>query len=107
AVRGSVICVTATAESKATVKPAAPAPRPVPVAAAPVTAAQPKGSQRFLWVAVGGLCAVGALVAVVQFGPWKKSEAGSMETAPPAVAAPSPSIPLPAQAEVTPAQPPA
>jgi len=105
AFRNALNSVTA---AQATTVPLAarPAIPPPPAPTPPMPVAQPKGSPRILWVAVGGLCAVGALVAVVQFGPWKKTEAGSMQTTPPAVTAPAPSTPPTAQSEVAPAPPP-
>ena len=81
-----------------------PAPKPVPVPAAkpaPVAAAppaeKPTGSRRALWATVGALCCVGALVALIQFGPWKK--AAAVTTSPAAVVPAPSSSPTPAATE--------
>src|SRR5215467_3210144 len=80
-------------------KPAAP-PRPVaPVAAA---ATEPPKSNRTLWVAVGGLCAAGAVIGLIQFGPWKKTAASSPPE-PAAVSVPAPASPQPPATEPAPA----
>ena len=78
-----------------------PSPAPAPVAAAkpapapvaPTPAAQPRGSRRVLWATVGALCCVGALAAVIQFGPWKKAAADSPVSVP-AAAAPAAATPV-------------
>jgi len=86
----------ATATMAAMARPAAPVAPPPPAAApvgaapAPVAAAvapspapanvppaqpRPAKSHRGLWMAIGGLAAAAAVVAVVQFGPWKGTKA--------------------------------
>ena len=68
----------------ATAPPGAPrmAPGPPPVGMAPppmrppAAAAAPK-SKRGLWMALGGIAAAAAIVAVIQFGPWKGAKADS------------------------------
>ena len=80
-------------------KPVAPAQAPTP-AAAPA----PK-SRRGLWVAVGTLCAVAALVAVIELGPSRKAAAvNSPPPASPPVTAPAPA-PEPAPVATTPVEP--
>jgi eukaryotic-like serine/threonine-protein kinase len=90
------------ANALASVAPgAAPSPaRPVP---APQAAAPVPKSRRGLWVAVGTLCAVAALVAVIELGPSRKAAAvNSPPPASPPVTAPAPE-PVPVAA--TPVQP--
>jgi len=72
-----------------------PAPQAAPAVAA---AAAPEKSHRALWATVGALCCVAALVAAIEFGPWKKVAADSSARPPAAanVATPSPNLP-PAQ----------
>jgi eukaryotic-like serine/threonine-protein kinase len=79
--------------------PAKPAPAPPPAqAAAPATK-----SRRGLWVAVGTLCAVAALVAVIELGPSRKAAAvNSPPPASPPVTAP---VPEPVPVAATPVQP--
>jgi serine/threonine protein kinase len=51
--------------------PVAPAPPSLP----PVNDKQPKSGKRWLWVSAGALVTVLALVAAIQFGPWRKTSA--------------------------------
>ena len=53
-----------------------------PAAAAPDQAA-PKSSKRWLWVGAGALATALALVAFIQFGPWRKSSAQAEQQAAP------------------------
>jgi serine/threonine-protein kinase len=88
------------------------APQPVPVAqAAPVqpgptlpmpraAAAAPAKSKRGLWMAIGAVAAVGALLALVQLAPWKGSKAAVPPTQ---VAATNPAPVTPPVAVPTPA----
>jgi serine/threonine-protein kinase len=59
---------------------------------------QRKSSKRWLWVAAGALATAAALVAVIQFGPWRKTSA---QVAPQTAEAPRVSAP-----ETSPSQPP-
>jgi eukaryotic-like serine/threonine-protein kinase len=68
--------------------PAIPAPDLVPHLIQP-TPPSPPGSRRGLWMAAGAVCAVLAVVGIVQFGPWQKTSAvGKPQTQPPAVSQP-------------------
>ena len=71
---------------------------PAPQAAPAVAAAAPPQSHRALWATAGALCCVAALLAAIQFGPWKKVAADSSSHPRVAadVATPSPNLP-PAQ----------
>jgi serine/threonine-protein kinase len=74
--------------------PPAPAPRPAPAPAPAAT--RENRSHRALWATVGALCCVGILVAIIQFGPWKKAAADSVPPAPAAASAPAAAVPAPA-----------
>ena len=66
--------------------PAAAQAAVTPVAAPPPHTRRPR---RGLWVAAGGLCTALALIAVIQFGPWKKTAAsGNPLVTPPVVSEP-------------------
>jgi serine/threonine-protein kinase len=79
-------------------------------------AAEPKSSKRWLWVSAGALATVLALVALIQFGPWRKNAAQAGQPAittsvpptttttppPPVVTPPEQPAPTPAQTEMTP-----
>ena len=56
---------------------APPAEQPAAVATAPVPEKK-SDPKRLIWVAVGSLCAVGAIVAFIQFGPKGKTSAKEM-----------------------------
>lgn len=72
------------------VQPASATPRPQPAAAVAAPAARQKG-QRGLWIAAGALCTVLAVVAVIQFGPWKQAgAAGDPEAAQEMMTTPAP-----------------
>jgi serine/threonine protein kinase len=60
--------------STATATMQARLPDTVPLSQAPGQA-QPKPSKRWLWVGAGALATVAALVALIQFGPWRKTSA--------------------------------
>ena len=95
--------VTAGGLSNTTTMPlGAPAPglpsAPAMTAAAAPQQAQPKSSKRWLWVGAGALATALALVAVIQFGPWRKNSAQAEQQASPAS--------TPASTATTPAQPP-
>jgi len=78
-----------------------PALPSTPAMAAPVAAPQqapPKSSKRWLWVGAGALATALALVAVIQFGPWRKSSAQAEQASPAST---------PASTAATPEQPPA
>jgi len=82
---------------------AAPSPAK-PVAAPTPAAAVPAKSRRGLWVAVGTLCAVAALVAVIELGPSRK--AAAVNSPPPAVSAPvAAPDPVPVPVAATPVEP--
>ena len=97
----------------------APASRPAPAAeTAPpplpeTQPAPPKSGMRWLWVGAGALATALALIAVIQFGPWRKTSAQTNQPATP-VAAPADSTasqpqpaPPPAQEPQTASAPPA
>ena len=101
-------------------KPAPVSPPPAVMAAAAATPpeqALPKSSKRWLWVGAGALATALALVAVIQFGPWRKNSAQAQQQTPPAstpadtapaqVTTPPPEQPAvtPPAAEPAPAQP--
>jgi serine/threonine-protein kinase len=70
------------------------------VAPAPqLTGAAPK-SKRWLWMAIGGMAAVAAIAAAVEFGPWKATKAAApyAKQAPPATAPPATAPPATAPA---------
>src|SRR5947207_503694 len=62
------------AASAATVTMHGRLPDTAPLAQAPGEV-QRKSSKRWLWVAAGALATAAALVAVIQFGPWRKTSA--------------------------------
>ena len=71
------VAAAAAAARTATLAPpfaARPAPPATPAAPA-ISEEQPKSSKRWLWVGAGALATVLALVAAIQFGPWRKSSA--------------------------------
>ena len=70
------------------------------IAVPPPVAATPK-SKRGLWMALGAVAAVAALVAVIELTPHRGAKAAAVESAPQATAVPAQSAP----AETTPAQP--
>jgi serine/threonine-protein kinase len=97
---------------------APPAPAPAPFATAPLAAPmispvpnpmRPQipvapQSKRGLWMALGGIAAAAAIVAVIELGPWKGVKADSAKQQPSAaVAAPA----QPAPSVTAPAEPPA
>jgi eukaryotic-like serine/threonine-protein kinase len=87
----------------ASVAPSAAAPipaKPVAVAEAPRPAAK---SRRGLWVAAGTLCAVAALVAVIELGPSRKAAAVNSPPPPVTVPAAAPVVAEPAPTPVEPA----
>ncbi|MBZ5590812.1 MAG: protein kinase [Acidobacteriia bacterium] len=56
--------------------PSRPAMAAAPAVVTPeLSQSPPKSSKRWLWVGAGALATVLALVAVIQFGPWRKSSA--------------------------------
>src|SRR5262249_39967260 len=72
---------------------------PVPAQHQPVETEAPlagKGNSRLIWIAAGSVCAVGAIVAVIQFGP--KGNTSAKEVAPSTVNEPAltPANPKPA-----------
>ena len=94
-------------------KPEPVMPSVSPMAAAAETTpeqAPPKSSKRWLWVGAGALATALALVAVIQFGPWRKNSAQAQQQASPASAPdstatpaqPSVTTPPPEQQAVTP-----
>jgi serine/threonine-protein kinase len=99
------------APQAAFVAPAGPAPPKVAPAPRPAAAASGGKSHRALWAGIGGVCCVAALVAAIQFGPWKKAAADSSHSPAPAPAvgtAPSATPPAPAaNPEAVPASAPA
>jgi serine/threonine protein kinase len=77
--------------------PVASDPAPT-VTMTPVSKMAPPRSHRALWMTVGGLCAVLALVALIQFGPRKKISAnGPAQSAPPPASTPKPDATPPVQ----------
>ncbi len=71
---------------------AKPAPAPRPAAAG-------GKSHRALWAGIGAVCCVAALVAAIQFGPWRKAAAGvshAPAAAPAAETVPAATAPVPA-----------
>jgi serine/threonine-protein kinase len=58
-------------------------------------AAAKSGPKRFVWAAVGSLCAVGAIVAFIQFGPRGKTSAKETPAPPIAQSSPQPSVEIP------------
>jgi serine/threonine protein kinase len=86
--------------------PAAPAPPPL----SPVSDTQPKSGKRWLWVSAGALATVLALVAAIQFGPWRKTSAqadpqvipNSAPANTPAAATPATTTPAPEPPTSTP-----
>lgn len=90
--------------------PPASGPAPQPAAKQPASVrviepAQPKpsGKRRGLWIAVGGLAAVLAIVAVIQFGPRRAANAGR-EAVPVPASAPTASAPAAVPETLPPAQ---
>ncbi|MFN7996057.1 MAG: serine/threonine-protein kinase [Bryobacteraceae bacterium] len=75
--------------------PTQPLANPAAAPPAAAAAAAPR-SHRGLWISLGGLCAVLAIIAVVQFGPWKSTSAGQNLT-PAHQDTPAPTSPVPAQ----------
>jgi serine/threonine protein kinase len=99
----------------ATVTAPAPAPAPGNFHVIEPTRPAPAGSKRGLWMALGAVAAIAAVVAVIQFAPWKgKAAPQVMSTSPAPVAPPAAALaPQPEQAAQpsatplqTPAQPP-
>ena len=90
--------------------PSAARPAAGAIAAAPAIAeGQPKSSKRWLWVGAGALATVLALVAAIQFGPWRKSSAQAgpplaPATAPAGLPATTPAPPPPAETTPPPVQ---
>jgi hypothetical protein len=96
----------------------ASSPGPAAVTAPPAPPApEPKSSRRWLWVSAGALATVLALVALIQFGPWRKNAAQAGQPAittsvppatttttppPPVITPPEQPAPTPAQTELTP-----
>jgi eukaryotic-like serine/threonine-protein kinase len=88
--------------------PVPTAPAPMPVAAVPQ---KPRG-KRGLWMAAGALATAAAVIAVIQFGPWKETKAAPQTPAPvqqaqvqtqaPAVPAPQPAVEQPASSQAQP-----
>ena len=89
--------VASASTSAATATMQARLPDTVPLSQAPGEA-QPKSSKRWIWVAAGALATAAALVAVIQFGPWRKTNA---QVAQQTVETPRATAP-----ETTPSQPP-
>jgi serine/threonine-protein kinase len=94
--------------------PAAVAPPPAKASAAaaakpspsPAVAPVQRKPLRAAWVAVGGLCAVAAVVALIQFGPFRRAGAVSPDAPAPAASAPAavqPAVPPPSAADTPPA----
>jgi eukaryotic-like serine/threonine-protein kinase len=77
--------------------PAKQRPAPPPVAV-PAAAAK---SNRTLWMTVGGVCAAGVVVGLIQFGPWRQTAASNP---PPTATAPvsAPATTQPAPVDPTP-----
>jgi eukaryotic-like serine/threonine-protein kinase len=78
--------------------PAVPSTPAMAAAAAVPGQASPKSNKRWLWVGAGALATALALVAFIQFGPWRKNSARAEQQASPAS--------TPASPATTPAQPP-
>jgi serine/threonine-protein kinase len=82
---------------------AAPVRRPAPAAQAaqPVSAAQPAkpGSRRGLWMGLGAVAAVVAIVAAVSIAPWKGTGAAPANVAAPAAQPPASAPPAPVAAQ--------
>jgi serine/threonine-protein kinase len=57
-----------------------PGPAPMPVAAAPGPPRKP-GSRRGLWMAAGALATAAAVIAAIEFGPWKGTNAAPQPAA--------------------------
>ena len=94
----------------ATIPQAAPmmAQGPAPAGMAPVrppAARAPSKSKRGLWMALGGIAAAAAIVAVIEFGPWKGARADSAKQQQAAVAVPvQPQVAAPADTTAAPTQ---
>jgi hypothetical protein len=109
-----VAAVAAAARTATLPPPSAARPAAAPAMAAPAMAeGHPKSSKRWLWVGAGALATVLALVAAIQFGPWRKTSAqtgpqpvqepaASQPAAMPATVPPAETAPLPAQQAETP-----
>ena len=100
----------ATGAGGATATAPPPPARPAPAAPQAQAAAAGQKGHRGLWIAAGALCTVLAVVAVIQFGPWKQAgAAGEPASMPEAVAIPAPepvpAAPPVATPEPAPAQP--
>ena len=86
----------------------APIPMPAPMPVPAVIAQKPR-SRRGLWMAVGALATAAAVIAAIEFGPWKETKAAPQtpviqqptqaQTPPPLVPAPQPAV------QQTPAEP--
>jgi serine/threonine-protein kinase len=93
--------------ARAPVAAAAPPPaHAVRTESLPPQVVPPGKSHRALWATVGALCFAGALIAAIEFGPWKKTSAGSAAAPVKTEAAVVPAAPAPAPA-AAPAPPPA
>jgi eukaryotic-like serine/threonine-protein kinase len=88
-----------TAASGATAAPQVAPVLPQEAPPAPATAAK---GHRGMWIAAGALCTALLVVGIIQFGPWKKTSAGSAPPPPelPAAAAPAPQVMPPPAAPV-------
>jgi eukaryotic-like serine/threonine-protein kinase len=73
-----------------------PGPTPIPVAAAALAMPQKPRSKRGLWMAVGALATAAAVIAAIEFGPWKETKAApqtaqqQQQTQTPPATAPAP-----------------
>jgi serine/threonine protein kinase len=74
-------------------------PAPIPVAAAAMAMPQKPRSKRGLWMAVGALATAAAVIAAIEFGPWKETKAAPQtaqqqeQTQTPPATAPAPQNP--------------
>jgi serine/threonine protein kinase len=93
-----------------------PGPAPIPVAAAAMAMPQKPRSKRGLWMAVGALATAAAVIAAIEFGPWKETKAAPQTaqqqqtqtppvTAPPPQPAPQQTVEQPAASQPQTAQP--
>jgi serine/threonine-protein kinase len=73
-----------------------PGPIPIPVAAAAMAMPQKPRSRRGLWMAAGALATAAAVIAAIEFGPWKETKAApqaaqqQQQTLTPPATAPAP-----------------